>query len=82
MLDVIPKVRGKRGQPRQRPDLVLADHGYDHDKYRRLVRELRIRPLITRRGTEHGEHSRSLLADETTNVRSNVLVWHEAPPVG
>jgi hypothetical protein len=34
--------------------VVLADRGYDHDKYRRLVRELQIRPLIARRGTEHG----------------------------
>jgi transposase len=34
--------------------VVLADRGYDHDKYRRLVRELGIRPLIARRNTEHG----------------------------
>jgi transposase len=54
LLDVIPKVRGKRGRPRQRPDVVLADRGYDHDKYRHLVRELQIRPLIARRGTGHG----------------------------
>ncbi|WP_425464777.1 transposase [Nonomuraea terrae] len=47
-------MRGKRGRPRQRPDVVLADRGYDHDKYRNLVRELQIRPLIARRGTEHG----------------------------
>ncbi len=52
--DAIPKVRGKRGRPRQRPNVVLADRGYDHDKYRNLVRELQIRPLIARRGTEHG----------------------------
>lgn len=50
----MPKVRGKRGRPRQRPDVVLADRGYDHDKYRDLVRELQIRPLIARRGTGHG----------------------------
>ncbi|MFC6366568.1 IS5 family transposase, partial [Nonomuraea thailandensis] len=54
LLEAIPKVRGKRGRPRQRPDVVLADRGYDHDKYRALVRELQIRPLIARRGTEHG----------------------------
>lgn len=36
------------------PDVVLADRGHDHDKYRALVRELQIRPLIARRGTEHG----------------------------
>ena len=38
----------------KRPDVVLADRGYDHDKYRRPVRELGIRPLIARRNTEHG----------------------------
>ncbi len=36
------------------PDVVLGDRGYDHDKYRRLVRDLGVKPLITRRGTEHG----------------------------
>jgi hypothetical protein len=32
--------------------VVLADRGYD--KYRWSVRELQIRPLSARRGTEHG----------------------------
>jgi transposase len=50
----VPPVRGKCGRPRRRLDAVLADRGYDHDKYRRLVRELGIRPLIARRNTEHG----------------------------
>ncbi|WP_439649029.1 IS5 family transposase [Herbidospora cretacea] len=54
LLHAIPKIRGKRGRHRQRPDAVLADRGYDHDKYRRLVRALQIRPLIARRGTPHG----------------------------
>lgn len=39
--------------PRQRPDVVPAGLGYDHDKYRRLVRELQIRPLIARHDTAH-----------------------------
>jgi hypothetical protein len=29
---------GKRGLPRQRPDRVIAELGYDHDKYRRGLR--------------------------------------------
>ncbi len=33
---------------------MLGDRGYDHDKYRRLVWNLGVKPLITRRGTEHG----------------------------
>jgi hypothetical protein len=39
---------------RPSPDVVLGDRGYDHDKYRRLVRALGVRPRIARRGTEHG----------------------------
>jgi transposase len=33
---------------------LLADRGYDHDKYRRLVRRRGIRPLIAKRQFEHG----------------------------
>ena len=54
LIDAIPPVRGKVGRPRRRPDSLLADRGYDHDKYRRLVRAKGIKPLIARRGTPHG----------------------------
>jgi transposase len=47
-------VKGKRGRPRQKPDRLLADRGYDHDKYRRLLRARGIKPVIARRGTQHG----------------------------
>jgi len=35
LIDGIGAVTGKRGRPRQRPDRVIADRGYDHDSYRR-----------------------------------------------
>ncbi|GAA1073178.1 hypothetical protein GCM10009663_11400 [Kitasatospora arboriphila] len=54
LLEAVPPVRGKQGRPRRRPDVVLADRGYDHDKYRRLVWGLGVRLLIARRNTEHG----------------------------
>ncbi|MFF2075884.1 IS5 family transposase [Kitasatospora sp. NPDC058162] len=54
LLEAVPPVRGKRGRPRRRPDVVLGDLGYDHDKYRRLVRNLGVKPQIARRGTELG----------------------------
>ena len=38
LIEAIPPVRGRRGRPRQRPDRVYADRGYDHDKYRKQVR--------------------------------------------
>ena len=47
-------MRGNRGRPRRRPDVVLADHGCDHDKYRRPVWGLSVKPLIARRGAGHG----------------------------
>lgn len=45
-------MRGKRGSPRRRPGVVLGDRGCDHDKYRRLVWALGVKPLIARRGVE------------------------------
>jgi transposase len=47
-------VRGRRGRPRRRPQTLLADRGYDHDKYRRLVWQRGVKPIIARRQTEHG----------------------------
>jgi transposase len=54
LLDAVPPVRGKPGRPRRRPDCVIADRGYDHDKYRRLVKQRGIWPIIARRGLAHG----------------------------
>jgi transposase len=47
-------VKGKPGRPRQKPDRLLADRGYDFDKYRRLLRARGITPVIARRGVAHG----------------------------
>jgi transposase len=54
LLDAIPPIRGLRGRPRRRPGKVYADRGYDHDKYRQLLRQRGITPVIARRGTGHG----------------------------
>jgi transposase len=54
LLDAVPAVRGAVGRPRRRPESVIADRGYDHNKYRRLVWERGVRPVIARRQTEHG----------------------------
>lgn len=54
LLEAVPPVRGRRGRPRRRPEIVLGDRGYEHDKYRRLVRALGVKPVIARRGTSHG----------------------------
>lgn len=54
LIHAVPPIRGKRGRLRQRPDVLYADRGYDHNVYRGQVRELGIRPLMARRGTGHG----------------------------
>ncbi|MGV9732441.1 transposase, partial [Streptomyces albogriseolus] len=46
LLDKIPAVAGIVGRPRRRPDMLFADRGYDHAKYRRLLRQRGIRPVI------------------------------------
>ena len=38
----------------RRPRKLLADRGYDHDRYRRHLRARGISPQIARRGTAHG----------------------------
>ncbi|MCH0567237.1 transposase [Streptomyces sp. MUM 2J] len=31
LVHAVPPVRGKRGRPRRRPDVLYADRGYDYD---------------------------------------------------
>jgi transposase len=54
LIDGIGAITGKRGRPRQRPDRVIADRGYDHDSYRRELWRRGVQPQIARRRTEHG----------------------------
>ena len=54
LVDGVGPVRGKVGQPRQRAERVIADRGYDHDKHRRELWKRGVKPVIARRGSEHG----------------------------
>jgi len=54
LLDGIGATAGRPGRPRQRPDQVVADRGYDHDRYRRELWRRGVKPAIARRGTQHG----------------------------
>lgn len=49
-----PHVGGKPGRPKEHPDTVVADRGYDSDDTRALLRWLGIEPRIARRNTAHG----------------------------
>ena len=54
LVDAIPPLQGARGRPRQRPDCVLGDRGYDAAAIRRGLRTRHIVPLLAMRRTEHG----------------------------
>lgn len=54
LVDGVGPVTGKVGRPRKRSDRLLADRGYDFDKYRRELRKRGVKPIIARRGAEHG----------------------------
>jgi transposase len=54
LIDGVGPVAGKNGRPRQRSERVLADRGYDHDKYRRELRRRGVKPVIAKRGADHG----------------------------
>jgi transposase len=49
-----PKVKGKPGRPKQLPDELYADRGYDSDATRGILAWLGVEPHIARRNTEHG----------------------------
>ena len=49
-----PKVKGKPGRPKEMPDELYADRGYDSDATRWLLAWLGIEPHIARRKAPHG----------------------------
>ncbi|MEU3396519.1 IS5 family transposase [Streptomyces filamentosus] len=51
LVDGIPPVAGRPGRPRHRPDALLGDNGYDSDAYRAELRQRRILPVISRKGS-------------------------------
>lgn len=52
LIDAIPAVAGQPGRPRKRPDVVLADKGYDSAKVRTALTKRRIQHFIPKRGTK------------------------------
>lgn len=49
-----PRIGGKPGRPKELPDELFADRGYDSEGTRALLRWLGIEPHIARRGESHG----------------------------
>lgn len=54
LVDGVSPVAGKVGRPRRHAERLLADRGYDFDKYRRELWARGVKPVIARRGVEHG----------------------------
>jgi transposase len=57
VLDVLtdmPPVGGKPGPPRERPERLQGDRGYDSEPLRIVLRWLGITPVLAERDTEHG----------------------------
>ncbi len=54
LVDAVASMEARDGRPRIRPERIVADRGYGHDKHRMLVGERRIEPVVARRQTEHG----------------------------
>jgi transposase len=54
LVDAIPPLRGACGRPRQRPDGVVGDRGYDAAAIRRGLRARHIEVWVAIRGTTHG----------------------------
>ena len=52
LVDGIPPGAGRPGQPRHRPDALLADKGYDSNPLRHELARRRIVPIISYRGTK------------------------------
>ncbi|MEU0821361.1 IS5 family transposase [Streptomyces mirabilis] len=50
LVDNIPPVAGRPGQPRRRPEALLGDKGYDSNPNRDELRKRRILPVISRKG--------------------------------
>jgi transposase len=49
-----PKVGGKPGRPKEVPDELYADRGYDSEATRWILRWLGVEPFIAKRKTPHG----------------------------
>lgn len=54
LVDAIPPIRGKRGAPKRKPNLLQADRGYDSEPHRVALLARGIQSHIARPRTEHG----------------------------
>ncbi|MEV6690303.1 transposase [Micromonospora sp. NPDC051196] len=53
LLDAVPPIAGRRGAPRRRFPVLLADKGFDSAGFRDACRKRRTEPIIPQRGRKH-----------------------------
>ncbi|MEV7111119.1 transposase [Streptomyces anulatus] len=51
LVDGVPPVAGRPRRPRRRPEALLGDKGYDSNPNRDALRERRIMPVISHKGS-------------------------------
>lgn len=54
MVQSLPSIQGPRGRPRRKPGSLLGDRAYGAAWIIAGLKAMRIRPLLAKRGTEHG----------------------------
>jgi transposase len=54
LVDAIPPIRGKRGRPLHKPQIVQGDRGYSSEPHRQRLRERGITPVLAKIGSPHG----------------------------
>jgi len=50
----MPVLRGRRGRPARKPHVIQGDRAYDSQPHRNQLTARRIRPLLAKRGRDHG----------------------------
>jgi transposase len=54
LVDAIPRIRGKRGRPLHKPQIVQGDRGYSSEPHRQRLRKRGITPVLAKIGSPHG----------------------------
>jgi transposase len=54
LVDAVPSIAGQPGHPRNRPDHVMGDRGFDDEGQREELRQRGIDPELAKRRTPHG----------------------------
>lgn len=54
LVGALPAIRGRRGRPRWRPDVLQGDRAYDSQRHRDRLRAQGIVAVFARRRTPHG----------------------------